>query len=357
MPPLNIFAGPKAIQRMKVEPFGPNLFTQFLGASGGPKWFVLAGLDKALFGEFFVRHCGHMNIIGSSAGAFRAACFAQADPAAAIDRLSSRYAKTVFSDRGSSYEVSEKARELVSYVVPTDGVLEIMNNDTFTVHFITSRCKGWMASNNKVFQGAALLLSASLNKLSRRNLKYFFDRVVFSPNENKLRISDPYDIPTEQIKMGYNTVHQALLASGSIPMLMESVRDVVDAPDDFYRDGGIIDYHFDLGLAPARGLTLYPHFSTSPVAGWFDKGNPNRRPHAQNYDNVVMLVPSDEFVKSLPYGKIPDRKDFKSMADKERIHYWQKVISESERLGDYFLEQVSEQKILDVVKPLPFVGI
>ena len=33
--------------------FKPEQFKLMLGASGGPKWFVLFGLDRYLFGNFF----------------------------------------------------------------------------------------------------------------------------------------------------------------------------------------------------------------------------------------------------------------------------------------------------------------
>lgn len=47
-----------------------------------------------------------------------------------------------------------------------------------------------------------------------------------------------------------------------------------------------------------------------------------------------MICPSDEFVASLPFGKIPDRKDFTTMEAKQRIKYWYQVMSETERLGE-----------------------
>ena len=353
MPPLKFYAGPAARNALKYSPFSPNLFTHFLGASGGPKWFVLAGLDKALFGSFFNQHCGHMNIIGSSAGAFRAACFAQDDPVAAIDRLANHYSHTVYSAKATPFEISEKAKETIAHVLTPDGIFELMNNDTFTVHFLTARCKGLMKSDAKLIQSLGLLASMGLNKLARKNLSLLFDRVVFSSKKNKLVINDPYGLKTQYIKMGFNTVTDAVLASGSIPLVMSYVRDVVDAPDDFFRDGGILDYHFDFSLDCDLGLTLYPHFYPHISPGWFDKGI-KRPPHKSSFDKVIMLVPSDEFIGSLPYQKIPDRKDFEQMQDNQRIKYWQTVIKESERLGDYFLEIVSQNRVADVLEPFPF---
>ena len=47
---LEIYAGESALKTIKEKGFSPDLFTSFLGASGGPKWFALFGLDKYIFG-------------------------------------------------------------------------------------------------------------------------------------------------------------------------------------------------------------------------------------------------------------------------------------------------------------------
>ena len=67
----------------------------------------------------------------------------------------------------------------------------------------------------------------------------------------------------------------------------------------------------------------------------FDKSLP-RKVREKNYTNSVMLVPSNEFVAALPYGKIPDREDFTKMESEQRITYWRKVLVETERLAESF---------------------
>ena len=47
----------------------PEPIPIFLGASGGPKWFVLFGLDRYIFGEFFAKETdSEMVFIGGGAG-------------------------------------------------------------------------------------------------------------------------------------------------------------------------------------------------------------------------------------------------------------------------------------------------
>jgi hypothetical protein len=65
-------------------------------------------------------------------------------------------------------------------------------------------------------------------------------------------------------------------------------------------------------------------------------------------------VPSDEFVASLPYGKIPDRKDFADMPAEQRIEYWQTVIEQSDFLGQAFKDMYDNQKIVEHIKPIEF---
>ncbi|OZB03748.1 MAG: alpha/beta hydrolase, partial [Idiomarina sp. 34-48-12] len=62
-----------------------------LGASGGPKWFVLQGIDRYLFGEFFEQRTKPLDMLGTSAGAWRFASLGQADPVAASDLFCQLY--------------------------------------------------------------------------------------------------------------------------------------------------------------------------------------------------------------------------------------------------------------------------
>jgi hypothetical protein len=164
---LDIYAGRNALKILQTEGFQSPLFSSFLGASGGPKWFSLFGLDKYLFGEFFKNRQRPLSIVGSSAGAFRAACFAQADPVAAISRLAKYYSETVYSDKVSPAEITQKARILLAQVLGSSGANEIIQNTIYQVHFIVAKTNGLVASEIKALQMAGLLKSYALNRMSR----------------------------------------------------------------------------------------------------------------------------------------------------------------------------------------------
>ena len=178
------------------------------------------------------------------------------------------------------------------------------------------------------------------NFSSRSALQKSFTRSIFSSGNKPLSFTESIPYNTEHIALTEQNFLQALMASGSIPAVIEGVKDIPGAPLGMYRDGGIIDYHFDMAIQ-TDGLVMYPHFYAKPIPGWFDKGLKSRNCTPASYDNVVLITPSDEFVRQLPYGKIPDRKDFEDMDAETRIKYWHKVIRESDRLADEFLNVVA----------------
>ena len=119
---------------------------------------------------------------------------------------------------------------------------------------------------------------------------------------------------------------EALLASGSIPQVLEPVVDPPGAPHGRYLDGGIIDYHHDPGRYRGDGLILYPHFFDHLVPGWFDKPFRWRHVPASALDHTVLITPSEAFVRSLPAARIPDRSDFRRYDTADRFETWWKVV-------------------------------
>lgn len=332
---IDIHAGKTAAKIINEQGFKPELFTSFLGASGGPKWFTLFGLDKYIFGEFFKNRTQPLNLIGSSAGAFRSACFAQNDPVAAIERLAKSYSQTRYSsNKPTPAEITLKARALLDDVFGEHGVTEIINNPVFKAHFIVAKSNGFIASENKLIQLMGLSKSYMLNRVNRKLLGSQYERFIFGAPNSNLSITDSYNFKTQNIALSQTNLKDALLASGSIPLIMQGIKNIAGSPQGTYRDGGIIDYHFDLKINNP-GLILYPHFNSEPKAGWFDK-NLKRKVAPQNYDNVVMITPSKEFIAGLPYGKIPDRNDFTDLDADTRIKYWNTVFSETEKLAEAF---------------------
>ncbi len=359
---LTIYAGTSAFHEIKKHGISPEQIKVLAGAAGGPKWFTLYGLDQYLFGEFFPQKQDVLETIGASAGAWRMACLAQADPVSAIDRLAKHYSEECYSDNPSAAEITSHAIIMLDKVLGENGAVEIINNKKIHSHFVTNRSKGLLTCENPPLLITGLILSAFLNMFSRSTMQYFFERVVFhsSLKHNRLEHNGLEDeaffkldsFPTINISLTQQNLKKALLASGSIPVVLEGIKDIPGAPKGIYRDGGITDYHFDFPFLKEPGLVLYPHFSRTVLPGWFDKKIPWRKITPAYYHNVILVVPSEDHVAKLPFGKISDRNDFKNMADKNRIQYFNTVLSESQRLGEEFRLLVETGKGIDKILPL-----
>ncbi len=93
---LRVLAGATAFEHVQQYGLRQQDIDLVVGASGGPKWFCLFGLDQYLFGEFFKDRTSALSLVGSSAGAWRFACVTQHNPAAATERFAKAYSSYVF---------------------------------------------------------------------------------------------------------------------------------------------------------------------------------------------------------------------------------------------------------------------
>jgi len=352
MSALSILAGPRALQQLRDGGLRQEHVSLVAGASGGPKWFVLYGMDRYLAGAFFRGRSTPLATLGTSAGAWRLACLGLRQPLEGIDRLAQRYAtQTYSSGRPDRHEVSREARQLVRDVLGESGAAEIAGNRLIRTHIIADRARGPVRSEHRLVLGAGLAACGLFNALSRRSLGWFFERTVFSSAGYEPLF--PFDdLPTRHVPLTEGNVGDALMATGSIPLVMEGVRGVRGAPGALFRDGGITDYHFDLPFAGLDGLVLYPHFYAGMVPGWFDKMVRWRHIHPEHFDNVIVLAPSAKFVADLPYGKIPDRRDFEVLDTARRIDYWTRVLDAGQVLGDALEAFVEHGRGLDDIRPL-----
>ena len=118
---------------------------------------MLYGLDKFLFGEFFKDRTQPLNMIGSSVGSFRAACFAQRDPVAATERMAKGYIETTYDSKYVGPKiVTDSGRAMLHDILGDQGINEIVNNPVFKAHFITAKAKGLAGSENRLMQYSLL---------------------------------------------------------------------------------------------------------------------------------------------------------------------------------------------------------
>ena len=320
------------------------------GASGGAKWLSIAGLDRYLFGEFFNEPRSRaLHLIGSSIGSWRMACFAQRDPLAALERAQHGYIYgQKYSRHPSPSEVTAVMSRLVDDLLGGSGVNEILDHAWAKLHVITAMGWGLAASSQRVALGVSMAIAAVGNLISRRTLALQLKRYVFHSAGSDTPFLHLSDLPTTHLPLTSDNLRSVLLASGSIPLVLEGV-EIPGREGEVHWDGGVVDYHLDLDFGAGTGLVLYPHFFDHIVPGWFDKGLKWRRASSVNFDRALLIAPSAEFVASLPGGKIPDRHDFYSMKEPERVKRWQQVADMSQRLGDELRELVATGKVAEKI--------
>ncbi len=353
---LSFLAGRRALSIIEEGGLHPDHVRVVAGAAGGPKCLILSHLDSALFSTWFSGRKRPLFLLGSSAGAWRFAAASQRDPLGAIERFRTTYVHQEYSLNPSREEITRKSIDFLNTFLGDTGVEEILSHPWFRLNMMTVRCSGWTASDMTGVLAMGLILAALFNTVSRQSLRIFFERTLLYDNRDIPPFFDMKGFPLRRIPLTGENFRQALLASGSIPLVMSRVTDIPGARRGSYRDGGVIDYHMDIPfIQNTDDIVLFPHYTDRVIPGWFDKRLPWRKPETLNMDNVLLMHPSEAFVKGLPYGKIPDRGDFTRFKDRrdERIKYWNKAILESRRLGDEFLDAVHSGKIRERIQPLP----
>lgn len=349
---LDIRAGSVALEHIRSQGLSPADVAVLAGAAGGPKALGLQGLDMALFGDWLKREdCGPRSLIGASIGSWRFASVCLPDPVAGLRRLGELYTAQRFPKGITIAEISRRCAIMLDDLMAgeRDAILE---NPDYRLNIMIARSKGWTARDERLPLSLGLAAVVSANLLHRRLIGRFFERVVAHDPRLPPPLHPLSDLPSHALPLNQANLRPTLLASGSIPMVMNAI-EVPGAPEGVYRDGGLTDYHLDLPYR-GEGLVLFPHFTDRIIPGWFDKGIPWRRHNPKWLERVVLVAPSREYLQRLPHQKLPDRKDFTRYLgnDAGRERYWRKAIAESERLGDEFLSLVESGGIKDVARAL-----
>lgn len=345
---LTIRAGSHALARLRDGGFDPDWFSTLLGASGGPKWLVLSRMDRVLVEQFLGPRKQPLSVAGSSIGTFRHLCFAVDDPIEALDRFEAAYVGQAYESEPTPMEVTEESRRILNDLFGDDGRARVVSNDRITTHIIAVRSRVPVATDARLPLALGLGASAIANAIDRRLLGGFFERAVFHSSQSTIRFRG---FGTRTIPLTEANIEGAALASGSIPLVMAGIRDVPGAPPGWYRDGGIVDYHFDFDFDTPDGLILYPHFFDGITPGWFDKALKWRTPQGKALEKTVLIAPSREFVRRLPGSKVPDRDDFRALPTKERLERWNQVVAECGVLADELADLLATGRLGSVAEP------
>ncbi len=349
---LTLRAGPDAIRLIRDRGLRAEDVDVRPGASGGAKWLVLAGLDRFLFGQFLRQpRTRPLHLIGSSIGSWRMACLAQRDPVAALARGHHAYIfEQQYNPSPSVQEVTRILGGALDRILGASGVEEILSHPWARLHVITAEGRGLAASSSRAGLSAALAAAALGNLVSRRTLSWQLRRFIFHSAGAETAFRHLSDFPTRHLPLSPENMRAVLLASGSIPLLLEGVK-IPGTSGGPHWDGGVVDYHLDIDFGSGEGLVLYPHFYPHVVPGWFDKSLRWRRADGRNFRRTLLIAPSDDFVARLPGGKIPDRRDFYRMSHAAREQVWSQVVEASAEPAHELAELIASGRIADAVRP------
>jgi hypothetical protein len=291
-------------------------------------------------------------MIGVSIGAWRMVANAQEDPVRAMTHFEHEYVRQYHRYKTTAKESSHVSVELLHKYVDKTAIHDILNHPFLRLHVITDRSAKIVSSDNKYLLGMGIGTAMAMNAISPKFINLFFERTVFGDERDKLKLFDSKKFKHEFIPLTEKNFYSALLASGSIPFWMTGVNNIENAPVGSYRDGGMTSYHLDFPYSVNEyELVLYPHFSKTIKAHWFDKNLPYRKYHKNHMTNTLLIAPSPEFIAKLPNSKIPDRNDFVTYSEDHigRIRVWEKALDQCSILGDELLEDIASGKIKDKI--------
>lgn len=378
---LMIIAGEKAQQHIAQQGLCADDICAIPAAAGGPKGLILQGLDHYLFEELLSpkvleqrtqKGIAPLELIGASIGAWRMAAACSKEPAKALNRLADQYCEAQRYPKGVKRQhITEVCTAMVREVLGQDAqdmyspigkqLMVWVNRGKSTLFTTRGKATGQSRSNTGIDghrvdtrvaeairhepRKSGFASAVLSNAWNRNKLATYFERWVFhSGSDAPEWLKKPYDgIPGHFAQLGAGNLHAALLASGSIPFVLDAVPHIKhhnghDAFEGPFWDGGLTDYHLALPFHRKDGIVLYPHFSRTVTPGWLDKFLKLRKANPEWMSNVVLICPSPEFVARLPAKKIPDRSDFKryGLDHDLRIKHWRAAISESHRLAEEF---------------------
>ena len=351
-PALNIRAGHLARQLIQQEGFHAQQVDILPGAAGGPKGIGLTGLDQAIFGSFLPQAKQRRFLVGSSVGAWRFAGILAQGETLGPEQLAELYIHLPFHKKMKIAEIEKISRDMLAGIL-NQQTQKLVEHPDYHLTIIAAKAQHLFQSDQRLALYGSLLGIVGSNAIARQHLNLFMQRVICQPQHfPQFKIKED-SFKTHYLNFNADNVADWLMASGSIPGVTPAVKNIRDAPQGAYRDGGLIDYHIDLPFE-SQGIVLYPHFSDRITPGWFDKMFKSRKANPTNQARTLLISPSQDYLASLPLGRLPDRKDFilKGLEPQRRIQLWKQCVAESQRLGDEFLELVEKQRFAEVMQTL-----
>lgn len=350
---IRVKAGKKAFSFIRENGFDFSRVKTYVGPAVGPRWLAASGFDLTLIERGLLGRNYPALLTGASAGAFRLASWLQPEPAKSYRKLMDAYIDAEYNRKDSQGKLLGEMEKIINSYLETDALAFALAHKKYRLAIVTARARNLAASETKWIQKLGVGLAFTCNALSPSLLRLFYEQVVFyySPIPPKFCLTREFRGRT--VPLNIANFKSAVLASGTIPLVIGGVRNIYGAPTGIYRDGGLFQYHFNQFYPCKDGdLVLFFHHQENLVPGWLDKKLKYRRVPEPYLENVVMVFPSEEFIRSLPAGKVPDRDDLMELIDKPDVRKkrWRKAVELCSGLGEQFVELVESGRIKEALE-------
>jgi len=384
MTALQIQAGTRALAHIREHGLSPGDISAVFGASGAAKWLTICGLDSAIFGDWLSQSQQPVTLMGTSVGAMKLAAAVQLNCRTRFAEFAERYTAQHYDGKPTAEAVAKETDGVINAALGSDGDEHLLGHPRYQFHCGAVHVSGKLAATHPRVQVLGMATLAGTALKGRKSLRRRLTRVIFSSPagavsnaaqsaDSDFPVTSQDGIDTLHVTLNRNNLRTALLASGAIPVYLNAVH-LLEDPNPFVvshdnvhyhgrrsdrklvlRDGGLLDYHPvpDNLSDNIDGLVLYPHFYSKLTECWFDKFYPWRKVPARRMENVILVSPTDEFVRSLPGGRIPDRRDFLKFQGRDhvRVKQWQEATVRSEELGEAWMEIARRGDWSKVVTP------
>jgi len=341
-------AGARALSRLRERPLTLGDLRGLVLPATGPRWILASGFDRALIEAGFGSQADGERplLIGASAGAWRALALTARDPLRAHERLLASYCEQHFRRSDSPEHISAAYRTLLEGVVDAAHALE---HPALDLALTVVRARAWGSALARPRMLASMLAAATLNVFVRDSTQWFFERVVF----HTPRAGEVLDgFRGRRVRLSAENLHAVALASGTVPVYMAPVLDLPGAGAGGYLDGGLADYHVNQPLRCRTGVIAMFSHQARVVPGWFDKSL-GWRESGRACSDLLVVYPAQEFIASLPGGRVPTRDDFFEFErePERRIQRWREVAVRSRELGAAFMDDLRSGRIAERAQP------
>ena len=304
---LTLAAGPTALKHVREHGLSPNDVSTIFGASGAAKWLAIAGLDKAIFGNWMADRTATapVDLYGTSVGAFKLAAAARRDPGRLLATLAQAYIAQSYSNALTPNIIAIETHKTLIQLLGdgsedmSRGVSEVLTSPHYHLHIGAVRAHGLLNSDRRSVKILALTLGFLRSAGGRNALRGMAERAVFSDPRSDINFNARDGFPVNHCRLTEQNFYDALRASGTIPIYMQPVFSLMTRSTAIL-DGGLLDYHPVPGSfwPTSDGIVLYPHFYDHFKIRWFDKFAPWRKAGSHLLENVVMVAPSTDFMRA-----------------------------------------------------------